>query len=80
MSNNVEQTDRQEIAATESEFFAKLAKWKAKQAGPKISKFAHGQFGRKPKMERAAFEASIARDKAARKCAQARELSYPSGR
>jgi hypothetical protein len=63
----------------EAAFEAKLAQWKAKQAGPKLAKPSN-LFGRKPKMEREEFLASIARDKAARKCAQARELSYPSGR
>jgi hypothetical protein len=79
MSGDVEQTDRQEIAATESEFFAKLAKWKAAQAGPRLTKSkAGGLYGRKPKVPREKFEAQVEATRATLKARQKRELSFPA--
>ena len=76
---DADEMDRQEIEATTAEFEAKLAKWKAAQAGPRLTKSkAGGLYGRKPKVPREKFEAQVAATRATLKARQKRELSFPA--
>lgn len=63
----------------EAEFEAKLAQWKAKQAGPKLPKpNGRGLLGKKPWLPREEFEAHIRANQVSREARKSRELSFPA--